>query len=172
MPDSLPPGSFALNSSATHVVAAREDMERMHAKVKDMEDLLRDLSYAYWGDAKLRNNGTRHRTKLIGIRLRHLISRMDQSDAAHRHYLDKTRAETCIGKAELAKHLAEHETMSAHDLALEIARINAATEKSKSKWKEITAIVVAGVMLVGQITQTIATTQLEREIHTRTEATR
>lgn len=130
MPD-LPPGSYA---TASVDVQAREELAAL-------KTLVGDLAHSHWGDSQKRDNGLRSHVVKHHRVIQHLIRRADESDKAHQHYLDRKRQDTCFGIAELSKHLKEHEQMSAHDIAVEIARM-----QGKDKTWDRLALIVVGAM--------------------------
>lgn len=131
MPSDIPSGTFV---TACVDVQAREDIEAIKV-------LVGDIAYSYWGDSIKRDNGVRSTVVKHHRYIAHLIGRADKSDKAHRHYLDRQRIDTCHGIAELTKHLKEHESMSAHDLAVELAKM-----QGKDKTWDRLALLVVGVM--------------------------
>jgi hypothetical protein len=157
MPQGLEPGTLAV---AAIDVGAREKTDDLESRLKALELVVSDLSHSYWGDSTLRNNGERSRLRRVSRVVAHLTDDMRKGHAAHK--------DNCFGIAELDKHLEEHDAMSAREVALEVAKIQAQAEKSKSKWKEIAAIVVAILMLGGQSLQAWQTTQLEARLHSPT----
>ena len=85
----------------------------------------RELASVIWGDDVTRDNGLRsevreHRERLDAVELvtRNLITDL-------KHYLDKEREETCIGKALIEEHLEEHKQEVKEDTEVKTAGINA-----------------------------------------------
>ncbi len=137
MPMALPSGSYATASVDS---GARESIDKVEAKIQAIELLLSDLEHAFWGDSKMRNNGVRLKVRNLSARTRHIIARMDETDSKHRHYLDKTRRESCHGLIDLTKHLKEHKEMSAAEFAVAYALI-----QKKEKRTDRIIIVVVGI---------------------------
>jgi hypothetical protein len=137
MPKDLEPGTFA---TAAIDVQAREELDAL-------KTLVGDLAHSYWGDSIKRDNGVRSHVAKHHRYIGHLVRRADESDKAHQHYLDKKRIDTCHGIAELTKHLREHKSMSAHDLAIELAKMQG---KDKT-WDRVALIAIGVLSLVATI---------------------
>lgn len=143
--DDLPPGSK---------VTPGVDVQLRKA-YHELELIVRDIEQSYWGGSR-RDNGDRSRIRKLSRAIKYWIKKA-------RNYEDvKQRLET---------HLKEHDTMSAREVAIEVARINAEATKHQSKWKEIAAIVVACLMLGGQFLQNYQTAQINRELLGKTTTT-
>ena len=168
MPTDLPSGSYVTHNIDTGV---REDVAKLEERMRKLEMLVRDIEAVVWGDSTTRDNGLRSKTKRHWRYIDGLISRADKSDADHRHYLDLRRRETCYGLEEMDKHIAEHDKMSGHDIALEVATMNAKTEAERikqaekaSRWKEIAVVAVAAIMIGGQVFTNLQNNQLARDL--------
>jgi hypothetical protein len=148
MPQGIEPGTVA---RAAVDIGAREEIEKLDARLKALELIFSDLAHSFWGDATLRNNGYRSRVRKLSARLAHLIDRMDESDKAHAHYLDKRRQETCHGIPALEKHLKEHDSMSAHDVAIEVAKIQAASNRTTARNQQLGMIIVGAMSLAAAL---------------------
>ena len=133
-------------------IEARKDIAKLYTA-------LRELSTAVWGDDVTRDNGIRsevreHRQRLDAVELvtRNLITDL-------RHYLDKERAETCIGLAAIKKHeeetIALYEESQEEETEVKVAQIQAGAQvgaaRTSATWQATAMVVGQLLTLVGII---------------------
>lgn len=138
MAEDLPSGSFV---AAAHDAGARADIDRLDARLRSAEYLQQEIGITLWGDLQRRDNGVRGYVKSIQDDIKILLSRADKSDSDHRHYLDLKRRQTCFGLEEMDKHIAEHDKMSAAEIA---DAINAS--QKKDKWTDRSILIFIGLL--------------------------
>lgn len=143
MPGDVPPNTYLTQGIDT---GAREDIGKIEERLKAIETMLSDLAHEFWGDSIKRDNGVRSRVRKHGRVLAHLIKRVDGA---------------C---ADVEKHLKEEDMASAKDIAIEVAKINAESESRKG-WKTMLGpIIIAVIVLIGQIFNSVQSYQLQREL--------
>ena len=112
----------------------------------------RELASVIWGDDVTRDNGLRsevreHRERLDAVELvtRNLITDL-------KHYLDKEREETCIGKTLIEEHLKDHKIEAKEDEDVKTAVMTAKTTLSAA----IIPALINGIVVVAAVLLTKA----------------
>jgi hypothetical protein len=124
----------------------------------------REQGSALWGDDKTRDNGLRSTVREHDVRLDTVVGEHRELRAELRHYLDVERKETCHGKAALVEHLEAHTDITDEGVEVKVATITAEATKRSATVKEVAALAVAGLVLVGQVVQTTQSARLQLEL--------
>lgn len=140
------------------ITAISEKIDDLTKEVSKTQRFAGEVASTLWGDHERRDNGVRSHVKNLEIAMKRRIKhermtneRFIKLDKQLQHYIDFEREETCPTKKVFDKHVENHKAMDVEEVAVKVAEINAGAAKAQSKWKEITTILVAALVLFGQI---------------------